>query len=179
MSRTPYQKVARVVKTRGLQGEVMAYTANGLPFCLYEGLNLWIVPPIEQSVRQTQVLSLSDINEESAFIFLEDISSIEEAEKIVGCYLLALYDDIEIEEQAFLNILNREVQDIRYGFLGTVNEYIETAANDVLVVQGPYGEVLIPCIDDVILSVPENEHEPIQTQIMKGLIKKGLSKNED
>ncbi len=37
--------------------------------------------------------------------------------------------------------------------LGTVVDVIETKANDVLVVQGPLGEILLPDVDEVVLSL--------------------------
>jgi 16S rRNA processing protein RimM len=41
--------------------------------------------------------------------------------------------------------------------LGRVAEVLETGANDVYVVRGPAGEVLLPAVEDVILAVaPED-----------------------
>ena len=50
-------------------------------------------------------------------------------------------------------LLGIDVVDEAETFLGRVAEIIETGANDVYVVRGPAGEVLLPVIEGVILSV--------------------------
>ena len=172
MSQTPYLKLARIVKTRALNGEVMATAADGLPFCLYEGLQVWIVPPENGIQRQTAVISISDESESSAFICLDGYDNIDAAQKLVGRYLLAKREDVDIDEFSDINIfLGRSIIDENHGELGKIVEYLETPANDVLVVQGQYGEVLIPLIEQAILDIPEDESLPIKTHIMDGLIK--------
>ena len=45
------------------------------------------------------------------------------------------------------------VEDQQRGVLGTIVEVIVTGANDVWVVEGRFGEILIPVIDDVVMGV--------------------------
>lgn len=52
--------------------------------------------------------------------------------------------------------------------LGTVAGLIETGANDVLGVQGPKGEKLLPFIDEVILAV-DLENQLITVRLLPGL----------
>lgn len=173
MSQTPYLKVARIVKTRALMGEVMAVSVDGLPFCLYEGLNVWIVPPVDNVPRQSSIVSISSESDSCSFISLDSIEDIDAAKNIVGCYLLVSRDDIDLDEYTSSNtFVDRKLIDERYGDLGLVTEYLETPANDVLLVNGQYGEILIPLIDDVIVELPQSCNLPIKTHIMDGLIKK-------
>lgn len=44
------------------------------------------------------------------------------------------------------------------------------AAHDVWVIDGPYGEVLVPVVDEIIVSYPEDADEAIRTRVMDGLI---------
>jgi len=53
--------------------------------------------------------------------------------------------------------------------LGTVVDVIVTGANDVWVIDGPYGEVLVPVIDDVVRDVDE-ENGTARTRLLDGLI---------
>jgi 16S rRNA processing protein RimM len=48
-------------------------------------------------------------------------------------------------------------------------EVILTGANDVWVVDGPFGEILIPVIDDVVLGT-EPEGETIVVRLLDGLM---------
>ena len=93
------------------------------------------------------------------------------ASELSGHWLLAVQDELEFEDSYDEQwAIGFEVVDERYGSLGTVSEIIQTPANDVWVVNGPYGEVLVPVIDDTIVSLPESDDEPITTKIMDGLI---------
>ncbi|CDD83887.1 ribosome maturation factor RimM [Collinsella sp. CAG:289] len=66
-------------------------------------------------------------------------------------------------------MIGRKVQDSRYGYLGVVTEVICTPANDVWTIdEGPFGELLIPVIDEVIDSIPDDG--PIHTSIMDGIV---------
>ena len=77
--------------------------------------------------------------------------------------------DLEGLDNPLLEI-GRTVVDERHGELGEIREVIETAAHDVWVIDGPYGEVLVPVVDEVIVSYPEAADEAIRTRVMDGLI---------
>jgi 16S rRNA processing protein RimM len=62
-----------------------------------------------------------------------------------------------------------KVVDEARGSLGLIEDVIVTGANDVWVVRGPYGEVLIPVIDDVVISVHESEGL-VTVRLLPGLI---------
>jgi 16S rRNA processing protein RimM len=53
--------------------------------------------------------------------------------------------------------------------LGTVTEIIPTAANDVYVVRGPGGEILIPAIEDVVKAIDPAARR-IEVEVIPGLL---------
>ncbi|MGI6032521.1 MAG: ribosome maturation factor RimM [Coriobacteriales bacterium] len=176
MPATRYEYAARVIKPRGLEGEVTAVAAVGLPFCLYEGLEVFAVPPSLYGPRRMVVEAVRDLGGDSFGVRFSGLSSIDDVEELSGCYLLADLDDLDLGEfDGWL--IGARVVDERYGELGKVTEYLQTPANDVLVVTGAYGEVLVPIIDEVIVSVPENDGDLILTHVMDGLIE-GQAPNE-
>jgi 16S rRNA processing protein RimM len=61
------------------------------------------------------------------------------------------------------------VRDEEHGLLGEVVETIITGANDVWVVEGPLGQVLLPVIDDVVISIDE-ETGQIVVKALDGLL---------
>ena len=61
------------------------------------------------------------------------------------------------------------VTDVRRGLLGEVVEVIVTGANDVWVLEGPLGEVLLPVIDDVVVRV-DYESRTATVQALPGLL---------
>jgi 16S rRNA processing protein RimM len=68
------------------------------------------------------------------------------------------------------NEIGLRVIDVDRGDIGTVADVIVTGANDVWVLRnGPYGEVLIPVIDDVVLEIDEVEGTA-SVRLLPGLI---------
>ncbi len=53
--------------------------------------------------------------------------------------------------------------------LGQIVEVIETGANDVYVVRGPRGEVLLPAVDDVVLEL-DMESKRMIVHLLPGLL---------
>ena len=170
MQNTHYELVARIGKTRGLEGKVTASGAGDLPFALYEGLAVHVVPPTLYGPRNLSVANIEESTENVFVVQFEGIDSIEDAEQIAGRCLLAKTEDIDACDFEYFDEVGRIVIDERYGELGEIVELIVTPANDVWVVDGQYGEVLIPVIEDVVIDVPDNVDESIRTHVMDGLV---------
>lgn len=171
LSGTPYETIARVVKTRGLEGKVLVRCTEDLPFCIYEGLELWVVPPLLEGVRRSLVLSLESCGDDSAVIGLEGLESIDDAERLVGRYLLARAEDLDLDPQEDMVLVLgcRAVSDDGRE-LGRVTEYLETKANDVLVITRHDGsELLVPVIEETVVAVPEDDGEPLVLHLLDGL----------
>ncbi len=62
------------------------------------------------------------------------------------------------------------VRDERYGELGKVVETIATPANDVWVVRGPRGEVLVPVVDECVASSVPDEAGVLFTHVIDGIV---------
>lgn len=169
MTCTEYELVARVGKARGLEGEVTATTAGNLPFSVYAGLHVHVVPPSLHGPRELDVCSVCEGAGNTYQLRFEGVESIDDAEQIAGRFLLADVRDLEGIDMPRLDI-GRTVVDERHGELGTITEVIETAAHDVWVIEGPHGEVLVPVVDEVIVSYPEVADAVIRTRIMDGLL---------
>ena len=171
LSGTPYETIARVVKTRGLEGKVLVRCTEDLPFCIYEGLELWVVPPLLEGVRRSLVLSLESCGDDSAVIGLEGLESIDDAERLVGRYLLARAEDLDLDPQEDMVLVLgcRAVSDDGRE-LGRVTEYLETKANDVLVITRHDGsELLVPVIEETVVAVPEQDGDPLVLHLLDGL----------
>lgn len=168
-ARTPYQNIARVVKTQGLKGEMVVRYLTGLPLSVPSGAIIWFNPPSLRGIRSARVAYLSDDFPE-ALLELEGVSSIDDVEDLVGKTILARREDLE-QEQDWISMIGREVICSEHGCLGTVtDEFWAGAANEVWQVEGPFGEVLIPVIDEVVLDMPQDPAEPIRVHLLPGLI---------
>ncbi|NTU88312.1 MAG: 16S rRNA processing protein RimM [Actinobacteria bacterium] len=168
-STTPYANIATIVKTQGLKGEVVVKSTTGLPFALPVGSTVFFTPPSLRGVRSAKITGVSGIDYSAAVTF-DAIVDIDGAKQLVGKTILARR--IDIPESPFDPevLVGREVVCVERGRLGTIVDILFSRANDVWVVQGRFGEVMIPVIDDVVLDVPEDSEQPISVRLLEGLI---------
>ncbi|WP_242622205.1 16S rRNA processing protein RimM [Olsenella sp. Marseille-P4559] len=150
----------------------MTVAVHGLPPLVREGLEVFVVPPRLKGPRSHVVASVSD-GPRGQLVSLSGVGGIEGADALRGRYLLArecdLPDDVALHDAEAL--LGREVEDERLGFLGTIGEVMVGPANDVWVIEGPFGEVLVPVVDEVVSEVPDNG--PIAVRTPSGLVDGG------
>lgn len=165
-----YRNIARVVKTHGKHGEVVAEVLRGLPLLVRPGLEVALTPPALKRDRFCRVERVTDAGT-GVLVSFFGIDSISSAEEVVGCYLLARETDLDIDAlTASLDELRgRVVVDARFGVLGTIVDVMALPANDVWVVDGGgYGEVLLPVIPDVLDEIPPAGDIPVH--VMDGLV---------
>ncbi len=168
---TPYINVARVARTHGKKGEVVIDAIDGLPFCLYPGMRVCLTPPPLRGERFFTVARVGD--QDRPLVTFEGVDGIGEAEKLVGRLVLASREDVPeaCEQQALMDCVGCRVVDVERGYIGTVAEYIELPANDVWRLEGgPFGEVLLPVIDDVVVSLPGEDDPDVTVRVLPGLI---------
>lgn len=169
MDADAFVEIGRVAKTHGLNGEVSVILTDDYPVDLLVGMEVWFVPP-PRELRSSRITGVRR-GPKGPLFALADVSGIGEAEALRGCTVLARTEDLpEIEEE--FDPVGLVVVDSLRGTIGTVEDVIVTGANDVWVVHGSFGEVLVPVIDDVIRSLDEDEMT-VQVTLLPGLIEEG------
>ena len=145
-------------------------SAADLPFVFPLGLDVWFVPP-PAGARNGKI---EDIRRgpKGPLVKVSGIDDVTAAFKLVGCQIMAKasdlpegWDEPEYEDDP----IGLVVQDVVRGLLGQVVELIVTGANDVWVIDGPLGEVLLPVIDEVVLSV-DYESRKATVRALEGLL---------
>ncbi|MBY4798053.1 16S rRNA processing protein RimM [Collinsella sp. AGMB00827] len=171
-----FRTIARIVKTHGSKGEVVAVAPRGLPFCLQAGLEVAIVPPSLDRDRFCLVESVSSERDRAAIIGFSGIHDLDAADSIVGCQVLASREDLALgSEFATLEELEgREVLDQHHGLLGTLIAIEETPAHPLWVVRDRNGrDILIPAVSAIILHVPDSG--ALEVSIPDGLLDLGAN----
>lgn len=164
----PFVPVARVVKARGLDGEVAVASIGDLVASIPAGTLLWFVPPPDSP----RAYRLSGVRPgpKGPIVKLAGVDDPATARALVGTTALAARD--ALPEDVLLpppSLAGLRVFDEEHGDLGSVVDVIVTGANDVLVVEGAYGEVLIPVIDDVVLDI-DREAGAARVRLLPGLL---------
>lgn len=152
MDADAFIEVGRVSKTHGLNGEVSVIVTGGLPIDSLPGLEVWFVPP-PRGLRSARIAGVRP-GPKGPLFALEGVSDIGSAEALRGCSVLARSVDVpEVAEE--FDPVGVTVTDTERGLIGTIEDVIVTGANDVWIVDGPFGQVLIPVIDDVVREIDE------------------------
>ena len=169
MDAEAFVEIGRVAKTHGLNGEVSVKVTGDLPFDRLEGIGVWFTPP-PHTLRTSRIVSVRPGPKGPLFSF-EGVTDISTADTLRGCNVLARAEDLPELEEEFDPVGFAVIDDER-GPLGTVSDVILTGANDVWIVDGPFGQVLIPVIDDVVREVDEDAMTARVT-LLPGLIEEG------
>jgi 16S rRNA processing protein RimM len=147
--REGYTAVGRVLRPHGLAGELRVSAFSPTARNLQRGRPVFLA-----GVRR--VIMRARLDREAWILKLEGLSGRDEVETLRG-ELLEVPDREVVrddDESYFVHeIVGLRVVTASGRELGTVRDVIQTGANDVYVVDGPAGEVLVPAISDVIEAI--------------------------
>lgn len=155
--------VGRIISPHGLRGEVNVEALTDFPERFKPGSRLWLDGSprrVEQSRRQDRLVCLK----------LDGVDTRSDAEKLRGKELmLPSAEDLREPGRYYLHdIVGLRVEDEAGAVLGRVADVLSTGANDVYVVQGDRGELLLPAVDDVIKAV-DLANGRITVELLPGL----------
>lgn len=147
----------------------MAGPVHGLPLLVHAGLEVAVVPPELKRSRWHRVVSCSADGREGALITLSGVDDLSAAEALVGRYLLARAADLpaDLALHDADRLIGREIRDAGSGERAVIEEVMRGPANDVWVLHGARGELLLPVIDEVVRAVPDEG--PIEVRVPEGL----------
>ena len=169
-----HRNVASVIKTHGRKGEVVVAATDGLPSLLEEGMEVALVPPALKGPRHLAITGCVG-DGRTRLVSFAGVDDLCAASKLVGRSVLVRVRDLP-EDLALHDayaVMGREVTDVRLGSLGVVSEVMQGPANDVWVVEGPFGEVLVPAVAQIVLDA--TGEGPILVNVPQGLVGEEVS----
>ncbi len=107
---------------------------------------------------------------------LQGLTHIDAVQPLVGCEVLMHFGDLAPpgeDEFYWFELEGLKVVDRNRGELGTLEELFTTAAHDIYVVRGRFGEVLIPAVDEFIVEV-DRPGGRLLVDLPEGLVPDGL-----
>ncbi len=142
--------VARVIGPHGRDGGLNIQLLSDLPGRFDPGREL----VADQQPRS--IVASRQTGPESALVWLEGIATRAQAKPLAGTFLTArpADDDSLVEGEYFhYQLIGMRVIAEDGEELGELQEILETGSNDVYIVRGSGGELLIPAIAQVVLGV--------------------------
>ena len=140
--------VGRITAAHGIRGELKVQPLTDFPQRFQPGSRLWLdgAPhDVERGRPQGRNVILK----------LRGVDTRTQAEALAGKELLAPEaTQIEAEGVYYLHdVIGLRVEDAAGETLGELAEVLSTGSNDVYVVRGERGEMLLPALDDVVRRV--------------------------
>ncbi len=151
----------------------MTVPVHSLPSLIAEGMTVVPVPPALKGPRKFSVISVESDDREGSLVTFEDVTTISDAEELVGKTLL-IEEDCLPENFGLVNtslLVGREVRDTEHGFLGEIVEVLVGPTQNVWVIEGSYGQIMMPAVDEFINQAPVEG--PITVSIPRGLLRLG------
>jgi len=143
-----YIAIGYIAALFGVKGEVKVTLATDFP-ARFQGLETVYLGPTATPIR----LVSSRPHQDFLLVRLEGYDDRTASEALLGQWLQIPQSDLwplgEGEHYVF-QLIGLRVRTTDGRDLGVIEEILNTPANDVFVVQGPAGEVLVPYINDVI-----------------------------
>ncbi len=157
--------VGRVVGQRGVKGEVKVEVLTDFPDRFESGKEIFID-------GHPLTIEASHLQKSYLFLKLSTIDSVESAnqlrDKDVEIPVNQLHDLPKGDYYRF-QIIGLKVVDIQGEPVGEILDILLTGSNDVYIVRGPQGEVLIPAIEDIVQSI-DLENGRMVIQVIDGLL---------
>ncbi len=144
-----------MLSAHGIRGELKCRVVTDFPKRRFRrGTSVYIR-------GDAHVIEAARIQGQTVLLKLEDVADRSQAETLRGA-------DLEVRTEDALSLPRGQFYwhqviglSVKHATtledLGTVSDIIETGANDVYVVNGPYGEVLVPAIKDVVKRIAPDE----------------------
>jgi 16S rRNA processing protein RimM len=163
-----YLAVGRVQRPHGVRGEVRMEILTDFPEKLAHRKTLYLgerhTPYALESVR---------LHHDLALVKLAEMDDRNAADALRGLVVyVAIEDAVPLEEHEVYEYALEGLQVVTDDgeALGEVVElFTAPGANDVLIVQGPRGEILLPVIDEVVISVDLDAGQMV-VHLLPGLV---------
>jgi 16S rRNA processing protein RimM len=165
-------RVGTIVTTHGLKGELKVYPTTDEPDRFYDLKNVWL----DRSGKMENMIRLEVENvrfsKNLALVKFKEYDSIDDVMPIrKGDLYVDRADAIPLAEGEYFigDIIGCRVLDENDVELGTVKEFIETGAHDVMLVKTEGKDLMIPYCDPFIIEkAPEEGY--IRVHLIPGLL---------
>ena len=153
----PFVAIARIARTRGNRGEVMAdlYTDNPDRFDDLD--EVWL--EFDDGRCQSRIVKkLEDVWDHNGrkVLKFESVDTISDAEAWVGCWvMIPACQTVKLPEGTYFNhdLVGCTVSKIDGTLIGTVKEILDIVDNTQLVIHGGGREFLIPAVKNICVEV--------------------------
>ena len=152
--------VGRIIGAHGREGEIRVKSTSDVPGRFDEGQTLYVsrdgVSPEEQTYQIARTRSTGSKGNDILIISLQGFRDRDQALRLAGLWLCVPQSEVPSAEEGeyfHYELLGLKVRTVEGEDLGEVAEILETGSNDVYVVKGAVGEILVPALSKVVREI--------------------------
>ncbi|PCJ78199.1 MAG: 16S rRNA processing protein RimM [Dehalococcoidia bacterium] len=152
--------VGRIIGAHGREGEIRVKATSDVPGRFDEGQTLYVsrdgVSPEERTYQVAKTRSTGSKGKDILIISLRGCRDRDQALRMAGLWLCVLQSEVPSAEEGeyfHYELLGLKVRTVEGEDLGEVAEILETGSNDVYVVRGAAGEILVPALSKVVREI--------------------------
>ncbi len=150
LSQPEYVIIGQILAPWGINGKLKVEVTTDFPQQRFNpGSKVYVN-------RQPMTIDSTEWHKGKAIIKLISIDSIEQAQRLRGQAIEIHHSQLQPLPEGqyyYFQLIGLEVQTTQGELLGKITEILTVESNDIYVVSGNNGEILIPAIDDVVKSI--------------------------
>lgn len=170
-----YLSVGRVLRPHGVRGELRVEIITDYPERLAQHTYFYLAHSDSPDVTHRYPVEGLRFHTQALLLKLGGCDDRNAADELRGMLVqIPVEEAVPLEEGEYylFQLVGVRAETESGERLGQIVDVIETGANDVYVVRGPRGEVLLPAIDDVILDL-DLESKQMVVHLIPGLLTGG------
>lgn len=153
-----YLILGEILRPHGIRGELRIKVQTDYPERLVNDLKtVYLGSDPKESHAEAYTIQSARFHQDYILLQLEEVQDRNTAELLRGQFVMVDFDNaVPLEEDEFylFELIGLTVKTTSGEELGTIQDVMETGANDVYVVKGrKYGELLIPAHDETLVDV--------------------------
>ncbi|MDF1580890.1 MAG: ribosome maturation factor RimM [Desulfuromonadales bacterium] len=163
-------QVGVVVGVHGLRGDLKVRPQSDGSNIMLSAAELWLAHPGAKQERFVPLRAL--LHKKYILLRFKEAAQPEEAQRLVGCEIFMPYADLPPageDEDYWCDLEGLTVIDRRRGTIGRLDALFSTAAHDVYVVNGPFGEVMIPAVKQFVGDI-DRQAKTMRVDLPDGLV---------
>lgn len=151
-----YLVIGRIVRAHGVRGEMRTAILTQLPERFTWLERVYLSHDVDDSAPRERLVESVRFHQKYVLLKVEDVDTRDDVESLRGHWVLVPEEEaisLEEGEVFFFELEGLAVHTEEGEHLGRLVEVLETGANEVFVVRGEQGEVLLPNTEEVVLEV--------------------------
>lgn len=155
--------IGKVLRPHGLKGDLWIRYYNPDPLFLFNYKSILLKDARRGIIRDFKIKWIL-IKEKGIILSLNGVSDRKAAERWAGSDIYVKVEDLPRlgpGEYYYKDVIGMDVFDASGELLGKVVNIISTASNDVYVIEGPKGELMLPAVEGVIQEVSIEKNKMI------------------